>query len=95
MTRQLVGTVFLVVAAILHAARHLGAMVFVANKTGDLGEAYRSALRVGGAELLTLSVIALLVGLAFLLRGEYESQARRREPTTVPGSAETRAGAGG
>jgi hypothetical protein len=42
-TRQLVGAVFLAVAAILYAARHVGAMVLVANETGDLGEAYRSA----------------------------------------------------
>ena len=39
MTRQLVGAVFLAVAAILPAARHLGAMVCVANRTGDMGEA--------------------------------------------------------
>ena len=91
MTRQLVGTVLLVVAAILHAARHLGAMVFVANKTGDMGEAYSSALRAGGSELITLSVIALLVGLVYLLWGEYESRASRREAAALPRSAGTRA----
>ena len=93
MTRQLVGAVFLAVAAILYAARHVGAMVLVANKTGDLGEAYRSALRVGGAELLTLSVIALVVGLAYLLWGEYESWAVHQESADLPRSAGTRAGA--
>jgi hypothetical protein len=91
--RQLVGAVFLAVAAILYAARHVGAMVYVANKTGEMSEAYRSALRVGGAELLTLSVIALVAGLAYLLWGEYESRALRRESAALPRSAGTRAGA--
>ncbi len=93
MTRQLVGSVFLAVAAILYAARHVGAMVYIANKTGDMNEAYGSALRVGGAELLTLSVIALVVGLAYLLWGEYESWAVHRESADLPRSAGTRAGA--
>ena len=94
MTRQLVGAVFLAVAAILYAVRHVGAMVLVADNTGDMGEAYRSALRgVGGSELLTFSVIALVVGLAYLLWGEYESWALRREPAALPRSAGTRAGA--
>ncbi len=93
MTRQLVGAVFLAVAAILYAARHVGAMVYNANKTGDMNEAYESALRVGGAELLTLSVIALVVGLAYLLWGEYESWASRRESVAPPQSVGTRAGA--
>jgi hypothetical protein len=92
-TRQLVGAVFLAVAAILYAARHLGAMVYIANKTGDMNEAYRFALRVGGSELLSLSTIALVVGLAYLLWGEYESWALRREPAALPRSAGTRAGA--
>ncbi len=78
MSRQLVGAVFLGVAAVLYAARHFGAMMFIATKTGDMGEAYRSALQIGGSELLTLSVMALLIGLAYLLWGEYQSRAGRR-----------------
>ena len=68
-------------------------MVLVADNTGDMGEQYRTALRVGGAELLPLSVIALVVGLAYLLWGEYESWALRREPAALPSSTGTRAGA--
>ena len=93
MTRQLVGAVLLAVAAILHAARHVGAMVYIANKTGDMNEAYGAALRAGGSELLTLSAIALVVGLGYLLWGEYESRAVRRESAALPRSAGTRAGA--
>ena len=93
MTRQLVGAVFLAVAAILYAARHVGAMVYIANKTGNMEEAYRFALRVGGAKLLTLSVMALVVGLAYLLWGEYERWAVRRESAALPRPAGTRAGA--
>ncbi len=94
MTRQLVGAVFLAAAAILYAARHVGAMVVIANNTGDMGEQYRAALRgVGGFELLPLSVIALVFGLAYLLWGEYESWALRREPAALSQSAGTRVGA--
>ena len=93
MARQLVGAVFLAAGAILYAARHVGAMVVIANNTGDMGEQYRAALRVGGSELLPLSVIALVFGLAYLLWGEYKSWALRREPAALPQSAGTRAGA--
>ncbi|HEX2184344.1 MAG TPA: hypothetical protein VHN78_02415 [Chloroflexota bacterium] len=92
MTRQLAGAVFLAVAAILYAARHVGAMVLVANETGDLSEAYRAALRVG-AELLTLSVIAPVVGLGYLLWGEYESRALGRASAALPRAAGAMAGA--
>jgi hypothetical protein len=78
MSRQVVGAVFLAIAAVLYAARHLGAMTFIAAKTGDVGEQYRFALQAGGSELLTLSMIALLIGLAYLLWGEYESRGVRR-----------------
>ena len=91
MTRQLVGAVFLAVAAIPYAARHIGAMVYIADKTGDMNEAHRFALRVGGSELLTLSVIALVIGLAYLLWGEYESREWRRESAALPRSAVTTA----
>ncbi len=94
MARQLVGAVFLAAAAILYAARHVGAMVRIADNTGDMGEQYRMVLRgAGGSELLPLSVIALVVGLAYLLWGEYESWAVRREPAALPQSTGTRAGA--
>ena len=93
MTRQLVGAVFLAVAAILYAARHVGAMVRIADNTGDMGEQYRIALRSVGSDLLTLSAIALVVGLTYLLWGEYESWVVRRESAALPWSAGTRAGA--
>ncbi len=78
MTRQLIGSVFIAVAAILYAARHLGAMTFIATKTGEMNEQYRLALQSGGTELLALSIVALLVGVVYLLWGEYESRVLRR-----------------
>ncbi len=74
MSRQLVGVLFLAVAAILYGARHLGAMTFIAAKTGDVSEQYRFALQAGGKELLAMSIIAGLIGLVYLLWGEYESR---------------------
>ena len=78
MTRQLVGAVFCTIAAVLYAARHVGAAMIVSTKMGDQREAYRFALQAGGSELLVLSIIALLVGLVYLAWGEYEGRVRQR-----------------
>ena len=78
MARQLVGAVFCSIAAVLYAARHVGAAMIVSTKTGDQREAYRFALQAGGSELLLLSIIALLIGLVYLAWGEYESRVRQR-----------------
>jgi hypothetical protein len=78
MTRQLVGVVFCTIAAVLYAARHVGAAMIVSTKTGDQREAYRFALQAGGSELLVLSIIALLIGLVYLAWGEYGGRVRQR-----------------
>ncbi len=78
MTRQLVGAVFCTIAAVLYAARHVGAALIVPTNTGDQREAYRFALQAGGSELLLLSIIALLIGLVYLAWGEYEGRVRQR-----------------
>ncbi|MDI3339436.1 MAG: hypothetical protein QJR03_02770 [Sphaerobacter sp.] len=77
MSRQLIGAVFCGAAAVLYAARHIGAATIVATKTGDLQEQYRLALQTGGTELRTLALLALALGVIYLAWGEYESHQRR------------------
>jgi hypothetical protein len=76
-TRQLVGAMFLAIAAALYGVRHLGAAIISANKTGNLSEQYRLAFDAVGGELSVLAIIAALVGVAYLAWGEYEQRRAR------------------
>lgn len=66
------GAAFILSAAVLFAARHIGAATIVATKTGDQAEQYQFALQAG-AELLPLSIAALIVGVALIAWSEMRS----------------------
>ena len=63
------GAAFILSAAVLFAARHIGAATIVATKTGDQPQQYQFALQAG-AELLPLSIAALVVGVALIVWSE-------------------------
>jgi hypothetical protein len=53
-------------------------MTSMATKTGNLNEQHSLAFQAGGPERLILSVAALLLGIAYVFWGEYESYALRQ-----------------
>ena len=56
-------------------------MAVIAARTGNVNEQYAFALQSGG-ELLTLSIVALLIGVLYILWGEYDEH---RAELTVSG----------
>ena len=72
MGKQLVGSMFCICAAILYAARYIGAAAGVSPGGGNVENEYAYTVQAVGSPLLVLSIIALLVGLVYVGWGEYD-----------------------
>ena len=66
------GAVFCLISAILMAARYLAAAIFMSSLSSWSNELFTSGLEYVGSPLLIASIIALIVGIAFLGYGLYE-----------------------
>jgi hypothetical protein len=70
MNRRITGTIFLAIAAFLYAARYLTAAIYGSGVTSWNPEIFRSMLSYVGNNLLILSVVFALAGLAYLVWAE-------------------------
>lgn len=74
MSRRTVGALLVLASALVYsvdwAAHHIGAMVFVAGKTGDMNEQYRFAASLGDGSLLPIAIGAFLLGVLYLAWAE-------------------------
>ncbi|MBR4691832.1 MAG: hypothetical protein IKP17_03650 [Oscillospiraceae bacterium] len=69
MNNKGVGAVFCLIAALLMAAKYLAAAIFMSGISSWSVELFRSALQHVGPPLSIAAVIALVLGIAFLVWG--------------------------
>jgi hypothetical protein len=74
MNRRITGTIFLAVAAFLYATRYLAAAIYGSGVTSWNREMFRSMLSYVGNNLLILSIVFALAGLAYLAWGELKEK---------------------
>lgn len=72
MSRRTTGTFLLLIASILYAARYLTAAIFGSSTLGWSAEFYNSMLRYVGRGSVIWSLVALIVGLVYLVWAEVE-----------------------
>ena len=69
MNNKGVGAVFCLISALLFSARYLAAAIFMSSLQTWSAELFSSSLSYVGAPLLVFSILALIVGAAFLIAG--------------------------
>ncbi|MBO4676224.1 MAG: hypothetical protein J5633_01630 [Oscillospiraceae bacterium] len=69
MNNKGVGVVFCLIAAILAAARYVAAAVFMSNVSSWSEELFQCGLEYVGSPLKIMAVVALIVGIVFLVLG--------------------------
>jgi len=69
MNNKGVGAIFCLIAALLMAAKYLAAAIFMSGVSSWSEELFRSGLAHVGAPLSVSAVIALVLGIAFLVWG--------------------------
>lgn len=69
MNNKGVGAVFCLIAALLLAAKYLSAAIYMSGVSSWSGPLFRSGLEYVGSPLSAAAVIALAVGLLFLVWG--------------------------
>ena len=74
MSRRTLGGLLILTGAIVYAvdwaAHHIGAMVFIANKTGDVNAQYSIAVSLGDSWLVPIAIGAVALGVAYLAWAE-------------------------
>ncbi|EAD4890059.1 hypothetical protein EPB37_15960, partial [Listeria monocytogenes] len=66
------GVTFIAIAAFLFSAKYISAAIFGSNLASHNRELFLAMLEYIGYPLSICSVIALLIGLAYIVWGEYE-----------------------
>ena len=64
-----VGAIFCLISALLFAARYLAAAIFMSSTMSWDAELFSNALSYVGAPLLIFAILALIVGIGFLISG--------------------------
>ena len=72
MSRRTTGNTLLVIAALMYSVRYVAAAIFGSGVTSWNERLFNSMLSSVGSELVTLSVIALVAGIVFLVWAELE-----------------------
>ena len=78
MSRRTTGTVLLGISAFLYSTRYLSAAIFGSSLTTWNTKLFNAMLQSVGKELVTLSLIALIAGLAYLVLAEVEAFLKSR-----------------
>ncbi|MDQ7793816.1 MAG: hypothetical protein RDU89_05305 [bacterium] len=73
MSRRATGVAFCAIAALLYAARYLAAAIWGSGVSSWSRELFESLLQYVGAPLVTLSLLALAAGVAYLAWAEHEA----------------------
>jgi len=73
MSRRTTGNALLVIAALLYSMRYLSAAIFGSGVASWNKQIFNSMLSSVGSELVTLSTIALIAGILFLVWAELEA----------------------
>ena len=70
MGKRGVGAVFCLIAAILFSARYVTAAIFMSGVSSWDSMLFSAGLEYVGTSLLTLSVVSLVIGIAYLVWAE-------------------------
>lgn len=70
MNRRGTGTIFCLISAILFSTRYISAAIFSSNVSSWDAELFSHMLSYVGNTLTTLSIVSLVVGIAYLLVAE-------------------------
>ena len=68
------GAIFCLTAGILFSARYIAAAVFMSGVTRRNAELFKVGLEYVGSPMLILSIISMVVGIAYLIAGELEDR---------------------
>lgn len=77
MNKRGTGAIFCLIAAILYAARYLAAAIFMSGISSWNSNLFENGLEYVGSSLLTLSVVSLIIGIAYLIWAEIEEQKKK------------------
>jgi hypothetical protein len=72
MNRRAAGVAFVAIAAFLFAARYVTAAIFGSGVNSWSRELFHGMLQYTGSALLVVSIIALIVGIIYLIVGELQ-----------------------
>ncbi len=78
MSKRAAGVAFCGIAAFLFATRYLAAAIFSSGGSSWDKQLFQAMLEYVGTVPITLSIIALAFGVAYLIWGEYEEWTGRR-----------------
>ena len=70
MSKRSTGVVFCLIAALLYSTRYIAAAIFGSGVSTWNSELFNSMLEYVGGELVTLSIISLVVGIVYLIWAE-------------------------
>lgn len=73
MNKRGTGAVFILISAILFSAKYISAAIFGSGVTSWDQQLFQSMLSYIGTSLNTLSILALLIGIAYICWAEYEA----------------------
>ena len=79
MNNKGVGAVFCLIAAILISARYLSAALFMSGVVSWDSSLFQAGLSYVGSPLQTLAVLALVVGIVFLVLGFLDDRKNARK----------------
>jgi len=77
MSKRLTGVTFISIAAFLYGIRYLSASVFGSNVSSWNEQLFQAMLNSVGKTPLYISILALIVGIGYLLWAEIESFQKR------------------
>lgn len=73
MTRRTTGNVLLLISALLYSTRYLCAAIFGSSLTSWSTDLFNAMLTSVGGQFVTLSIIALVAGIGYLVWAEFEA----------------------
>lgn len=79
MNNKGIGTIFCLIAAILMSARYLASAIYMSGVSSWSDVMFSQGLKYVGSPLKIASIVALLVGIAFLGYGLYQDVKERRK----------------
>jgi hypothetical protein len=72
MSKRTTGTILLFIAALLYATRYIAAAIFGSGMLGWSAENFQALLQYVGSDLTTWSIVALVLGVVYVLWAEVE-----------------------
>ena len=74
MGRRFTGSVFCLISAILFSTKYISAAIFGSNVVSWNAELFGAMLEYVGATLNILSIISLIIGIAYLVAAEFKKE---------------------